>query len=39
MDFWKEEGWVKRGTYLVTNKGVFDAEVFAIPRAAQLLSK
>ena len=31
--------WVRRGTYLRINKEVFDAELFAILRAAQLLGE
>ena len=31
--------WVRRGTYLSINKEVFDAELFAILRAAQLLNE
>ena len=31
--FWREGRWVRRGTYLGTNKEVFDSEVFAILRA------
>ena len=37
MAFWERGGWVKRVTYLGKNKEVFDAEVFAILRAARLL--
>ena len=37
--FWKEGGWVRRGTYLGRDKEVFDAEVFAAPRAARLLDE
>lgn len=33
------EGWVKRGIYLGKNKEVFDAEAFAIMRAARLLAE
>ena len=33
------ERWVKRGTYLGKNKEVFDAEVYAILRAAKLLDE
>ena len=33
----RDGGWTERGTYLGTNKEVFDAEVFAILRAVRLL--
>ena len=33
------EGGSGRGTYLGTNKEVFDAEVFAIPQAVKLLNE
>ena len=39
MAFWRNEEWVRRGTYLGKNKEVFDAEVFAILRAARLLNE
>ena len=33
--FWRDGGWVRRGTYLGKNREVFDAEVFAILRGGQ----
>ena len=39
MAWWKDGGWTGRGTYLGTNKEIFDAEVFTILRAAGLLNE
>ena len=39
MALWKDGGQTGRGTYLGTNKEVFDAEVFAILRAARPLNE
>ena len=39
VTFKGREGWVKRGTCLGKNKEVFDAEVFAVLRAARLLNE
>ena len=38
LAFKEEDRWVRRGTYLGKNKEVFDAEVFAILQALNLLS-
>ena len=37
--WWRDGRWRGSGTYLGTNKGVFDAEVFAILQAVRLLNE
>ena len=39
LAFWENSRWARRGTYLGTDKEVFDVEVFAILRATQLLNE
>ena len=39
VSWWSKGGWTGRGTYLGTNKEVFDAEVFAILQAVKLLNE
>ena len=35
--YWREGSWVRRGSYLGKNKEVFNAEVFAIHQALEIL--
>ena len=37
--FWERRRWARRGTYLGSNKEVFNVEVFSILRAVQLLNR